>query len=141
MKGGHYEIADAGTEGLAPMLSALEKSRVPIRYLAKLFSAGNEQIIEDVYRKLVAVRVYMRAHTVGDTSPEETEQALAQGNTTATEAEAIFRLTSLATFDERFVVPPMGRETAIESQFPGLDPLSRKASTGFGFRESPERRW
>lgn len=141
MKGGRYEIADANTEGLAPMMTALEKSRVPIRYLASLFSAGNEQIIEDVYRKLVAVRVYMRAHTVGDTPPEEMERALVQGNTTAREAEAIFRLTSLATFDERFVMPPMERETAIESQFPDLDPLSRKASTGFGFRESPERRW
>ncbi len=141
MEKGKYDTVDAGAEGLAPMLSALEKSRVPLRYMASLFSAGNEEVIKTVYRKLVAVRLHMRARTVGDVPADEVEAAFAQGDTTAAEAEAIYRLTSLPTFEERFVVPPMEREAAIDSQFPDLDPLTRKASTGFGFREAPARRW
>src|SRR5690606_5907922 len=138
---GKYNTVDADDEGLAPMLSALEKSRVPLRYMASLFSAGNQEVMKGVYRKLVAVRVHMRSKRVADGSPDEGQKAVAHGDTTAEEAEAIFRLTALPTFEERFVVPPMEREAAIDSQFPDLDPLTRKASTGFGFREAPERRW
>ena len=42
------------------------------------------------------------------------ERALAEGKTNAAEVEAIWRLTSLPTFEERFVVPAMERETAVE---------------------------
>lgn len=41
--------------------TSLEKSRLPIKYLARLFSAGNEQIIEGVMKKLMAVRYYKRS--------------------------------------------------------------------------------
>ncbi|MCL4508467.1 MAG: nitrate reductase subunit beta, partial [Chloroflexi bacterium] len=68
----------------------------------------------------------------------EVEEALRQGQTTPEEAEAIFRLTSRPTLDERFVVPPMAREEAIEQT---RDPFTQKASAGFGFRQAPARRW
>ena len=137
-KNGKYEIAGADGEGLAPLLSSLEKARVPVRYLANLFSAGNEEIVEAVYRKLIAVRIYKRSKTVKDVSEAEAEQALAQGKTSPEEAEAIFRLTSLPTYDERFVVPPMARETAIEQT---IDPFAHKPAAGFGRRKAAERRW
>src|SRR5574337_1940259 len=117
MDRGRYDTVDAGGEGLAPMLGALEKSRVPLRYMASLFSAGNEEIIREVYRKLIAVRVYMRAKKVKDIAEAEVKKALAEAGTDAAEVEAIFRLTSLPTFEERFVVPAMERETAVESMF------------------------
>ena len=106
--------------------------------MASLFAAGNEEIVEAVYRKLIAVRVYKRAQKVKDYPPEEARRALEAGRTTAEEAEAIFRLTSLPTFDERFVVPPLAREQAIEQT---LDPFTHKPATGFGFRQPPERRF
>ena len=85
--------------------------------MASLLSGGNEEIIRDVYRKLVAVRVYMRAKKVKDIPEEEVKRALTEGKTTAAEVEAIWRLTSLPTFEERFVVPAMERETAVEFCF------------------------
>ncbi|MCC6618122.1 MAG: nitrate reductase subunit beta [Chloroflexi bacterium] len=141
MENGAYETVDAGAEGLAPMLAALDKSRVSLRYMASLFSAGNEDIVREVYYKLMAVRIYMRGKTVQDVTQAEVDEALALAGLSGSEAEAIFRLTSLPTYEERFVVPPMERETAIQAQFPDIDPLTRKASTGFGFREDPARRW
>jgi nitrate reductase beta subunit len=87
---------------------------------------------------MIAVRIYKRSKKVKDVSEAEAEQALAQGKTSPEEAEAIFRLTSLPTFDERFLVPPMARETAIEQT---LDPFTHKPAAGFGRGKAAERRW
>ncbi len=114
MKDGVYDVAGSEAEGLTPLLTSLENARIPVAYMAKLFSAGNEDVLNEVYRKLIAVRVYKRADTVGDVTKDEARRALEVGRLTAEEAEAIFRLTALPSFEERFVVPPLGRETAIE---------------------------
>src|SRR5512135_2336511 len=129
---------------LGPLMSSLESSRIPLRYMASLLSGGNEDIIREVYRKLVAVRVYMRAKSVKDIPADEVERALTEGKTTAAEVEAIYHLTSLPTFEERFVVPPMERDTSVESMFPVLDPVSRnypvyKGAVGTGFHTDPRR--
>tara|TARA_Y100000031_G_C8249207_1_gene399607 strand:+ start:40 stop:885 length:846 start_codon:yes stop_codon:yes gene_type:complete len=138
IKDGHYEISGVNTEGLVPLLSSLEEARIPIRFMASLFSAGNEEIVKEVYRKLIAVRIHMRSKTVNDIPAAEAAQALAQAGTTAEEVEAIYRLTALPTYQERFVVPPMAREVAIEQT---LDPSQHKPAAGFGFRKAPQRRW
>jgi len=52
------------------------------------------------------------------------------------EAEAIYRLTSLCTFEDRFVIPPMHREEAVQMM---MDPLEHKQSVGFGFMTGPRR--
>ena len=87
-------------------------------------------------RKQKAVRWYRRALTVGDVDMPTAERMLREADCSAAEAEAIYKLTSLCTFDERFVIPPMHREQAIEML---EDPLAHKQSTGFGFVEGPRR--
>ena len=52
------------------------------------------------------------------------------------EAEEIYKLTSLCTFEDRFVIPPMHREEAIEMM---KDPQEHRAETGFGFVGGPRR--
>jgi len=144
-KTGNGVYDNVETDGrLGPLMSSLERSRIPLRYMASLLSGGNEEIIRDVYRKMVAVRVYMRAKKVKDIPQDEVERALREGKTNAAEVEAIFRLTSLPTFEERFVVPPMERDTSVESMFPVLDPVSRnypvyKGAVGTGFHINPQR--
>jgi nitrate reductase beta subunit len=61
---------------------------------------------------------------------------LAEADCTAEEADAIYKLTSLCTFEDRFVIPPMHREEALEMM---EDPMQHKASAGFGFVSSPQR--
>ncbi len=138
VKDGIYEVDGAADGGLAPMLSSLERARIPLRYMASLFAAGNEEMVAAVYRKLIAVRMYMRAQRVQDVPEAEVAHALAQGNTTSEEAEAIWRLTSMATFDERFVLPPMARERAIEME---EETFKHKREAGFGFKQTGQRRW
>jgi nitrate reductase / nitrite oxidoreductase, beta subunit len=138
VKNGSYDVAGASDGGLAPMLSSLERARVPLRYMANLFAAGNEEVVAAVYRKMIAVRTYMRARRVQDVPEAEVRQALTQGQTTAEEAEAIWRLTSMATFEERFVLPPLAREMAVETT---TESYQHKSEAGFGFKRSGQRRW
>ncbi len=117
--------------------SSLEHARLPIRYMAALLSAGNEEVVTAAYRKLIAVRLLNRARTVGDISLADAERAMEQAGTTPHEIEAIHRMTSIAPFHERFVVPPFLREGAIAASG---DPAERQG-TGEGFLRPPRRGW
>jgi nitrate reductase beta subunit len=128
-EGGAYRLAD-------DLFSSLENARLPIRYMAGLLAAGNEEPVAAAYRKLIAVRLFKRAQAVGDVSDEQAAAALAAAGMTAQEAEEIYRLTTLATFEERFAIPPMGREVAIEAV---TDPFEHKRQAGAGYRR-PARR-
>jgi len=129
-------MSDAVYESSRDFFSSLENARLPIRYMASLFTAGDEEMIKAVYRKLMAVRIYKRAQTVGDIPESEASQALERGATTPEEIEAIYRLTSLAGFNERFVIPPFSREAAIELVHITHTPAEAR---GMGFIHEPER--
>ena len=127
---GSFEIDDEDYFG------SIDRARVPIRYMARLFAAGNESIVRDVVKRLIAVRLMRRQETVGDSDLASIQTALSEAGLDADTAEAIYRLTSLATLNDRFNVPPYHREMAIEMM---EDPLTRKQSTGVGRREAPTR--
>ncbi len=116
--------------------SSLESARLPIRYMASLFSAGDEDTVIAVYRKLLAGRIFKRAQTVGDMSMEKALKALEEAQLTPQEVEDIYHLTSLASFEEMFVIPPMLREVAIEM---GVEPHEFQEERGAGFLRVPER--
>ncbi len=85
---------------------------------------------------MIAVRLYKRAETVGDVTNEQATAALAKAGMSAEDAEAIYKLTSLPSYQERFVIPPARREGDIEEVY---DPQQRKAESGFGRSQSPHR--
>jgi len=133
---GRVNLAAAGEDDPVALFGSIEQARVPLAYMARLFSAGNTDEIVRVYRKLLAVRVYRRAQSVGDVSAAEAMRILADAGLTPDRAEAIFKLTATPTFEERFVIPPMAREVNIESV---IDPLTHKQGAGFGFRQEARR--
>lgn len=118
------------------LFTTLEKSRVPVRYMSRLLAGGNDELIENAYKKMIAVRLFKRAQTVGDVTEEEAQAALLKAGMGVDEAEAIHQLTTVASFQDRFVIPPTGREGDIEEVH---DPQQRKAETGFGSRQGPRR--
>lgn len=115
----------------------IENSRVPLRYLARLLGAGNEGKVLAALKKMKAVRLYRRAVTVGDISMEDAGRALHEAGLDSEQAEAMYRLTSLCTFEDRFVIPPMHREEALEMLHDDVG--AHKSSTGFGFVGAPKR--
>ena len=143
VKDGRYDLPVGGAAGGAdplPLLSSLEQARLPLAYMASLFSAGNEEVTAEVYRKLMAVRLFMQARQsggAGAVTETRLAEALALGKTSAEEALAIFQLTSRATYEEHFVIPPFAREVRIEAT---ETPEAHRQETGFGFRKGLKRR-
>jgi nitrate reductase beta subunit len=114
----------------------LDAARMPIKYLANLFSVGDEEVIRNILRKMYAVRMYMRRKTVDNHVDEATLQALAKAGSSPEEAEAIYKLTTQPTVPERFVLPPYHREMSVETW---NDPLAHKGEVGVGYVQAPKR--
>ena len=127
---------DVVKNDLDELFADIDKHRAPMAYLGKMFTGGNIGKLRYALRKQVAVRVWRRHVTVGDIDEIKARQALAEADTTPDEATAIYKLSALAGFEERFVVPPFQREMAIEML---EDPHEYRANAGFGSRTSPKR--
>ena len=127
-------VYDSSNEEL---FSPIEKARLPMEYLARLFSAGNVEPVRLALKKQYAIRLFKRMETVGDMDASVVMQSLAAVGCCEKEAEEIYRLTSLPTVEDRYVIPPMHREEAM--QMLNDDVLADKGEAGFGFRQAPAR--
>ena len=126
-------LYDTSTEEL---WGTLDQVRFPLKYLANMLSAGDEKMIKDKWKKLMAVRIHRRRVTVGDVSNEKADKTLKEAGLTAEMADGIFHLTALARFEDRFVIPPAHREQAIEMMdFTG----DAKGEVGFGIKSKVRR--
>ncbi|GFO57546.1 respiratory nitrate reductase subunit beta [Geomonas sp. Red276] len=103
------------------IIPALETLRVPIGYLASLLSGGNEGIIEEVLKKLIALRVFMRGENLK--LPVDAG-VLAEAGLDLEGTRRLYRLCTTASYQERFIIPPQQREEQ--------DPELRKQQAGFG---------
>ena len=120
----------------AELWGTIEQARFPLQYLASLFSAGDEEKVKHVLKKLMAVRIYRRDKTVGDIEASKVKTVMNDTGLTPEEAEEIYYLTSLAKFDDRFVIPAAHREQSMEMlEFTG----DTKGNIGFGFKEKASR--
>ena len=118
------------------LLDELEKARLPLEYLANLFTVGDVEPIKRVLKSMLAVRTYKRRQSVDGSIDQPTLDMLADVGLTENEAEAIYRMTTTPTMEDRFVMPPYHREMSHEDLG---DPLAAKGMTGFGARQQPKR--
>jgi nitrate reductase beta subunit len=95
------------------LLRAISNARIPLGFLASLFTAGNVDVLSPVMLKLAAVRIFQRQKTLGDLDADRVRSVLRDADLTPEQAEAIYRLTALADPGERYVLPPLQREEAI----------------------------
>ena len=97
-------LADGGhdAEDSGNLFGAIDTLRIPIEYLAELFTAGDPRPVRDVLARLAAMRSYMR--DVNLDQPRRPELAEAVG-LSASELEAMYRLLAVAKYDERYVIP------------------------------------
>lgn len=78
-------------------MAEADEMRIPLEYLAELFSAGDVEPVKEIINKLVAVRLHMRAVEVGGPEPE--------CGLPAETLEAIYRMLAIAKRDARFNIP------------------------------------
>ena len=108
------EVLDGLYDSTGDPFRPLDNARLPLQFLASLFTAGDEEQVAACYRKLIAGRLFKRQQSVGDLASELVQQAIDEARTTPDELEAIYKLTALADPTDRFVIPPFAREAAIE---------------------------
>jgi len=118
------------------LFQKIDEARFPMQYMANLFSGGDTELVKKVILKEMMVRLHRRDITVGDMDKAKVDAMLTDLDMTREEAESIYQLTSLPSFDQRFVIPPAHREEADEMLQNTAD---KKGNTGFGFKAQPAR--
>ncbi|GEC22425.1 nitrate reductase subunit beta [Pseudonocardia hydrocarbonoxydans] len=105
-----HDGEDAGN-----LFGAIDALRIPVEYLAELFTAGDPEPVRGVLQKLAAMRSYMRDVTLD--RPRDESAAAAVGMTGA-EILEMYRLLAIAKYEERYVIP-----TAYEAQAHHLEEI------------------
>jgi nitrate reductase beta subunit len=97
-------LRDTGhdAEDVDNLFGAIDTLRIPVEYLAGLFTAGDTAPVTGVLQRLAAMRAYMRRITLGE--PVDETIATAAGMTGA-QITAMYRLLAIAKYDERYVIP------------------------------------
>ncbi|SJN46531.1 Respiratory nitrate reductase beta chain [Microbacterium esteraromaticum] len=104
-------VSNSGADGedARTLFAAIDKLRIPISYLAELFTAGDIGPVDASLRKLAAMRSYMRGVSIDDERDERIAQAVGM---TGREIEEMYRLLAIAKYEERYVIPPAHYEQA-----------------------------
>lgn len=104
-------IRDTGhdAEDKGNLFAAIEALRIPIGYLANLFTAGDVKPVDSVLRKLAAMRAYMRDINLGGEGDDAIAEAVGMSGSDMYE---MFRLLAIAKYDERYVIPTAHAEQA-----------------------------
>jgi nitrate reductase beta subunit len=104
-------IRDTGhdAEDKGNLFAAIDALRIPVEYLAELFTAGDTAVVDGVLRRLAAMRSYMRDINLG----REPDLAIPEGvGMSGEEMYDMYRLLALAKYDERYVIPTAHAEDA-----------------------------
>ncbi|KAB8139447.1 nitrate reductase subunit beta, partial [Gracilibacillus oryzae] len=95
------------TADVDDIFPAIDDMRIPIEYLANLLTAGNQDHIRTVLKKMAVMRSFMRAETTGKTFDDEIILDLGLDRE---EIRKMYRLLAIAKYDDRFVIPKSHRE-------------------------------
>ncbi|GAB3580259.1 nitrate reductase subunit beta [Calidifontibacter terrae] len=106
-----YDAEDKGN-----LFAAIDTLRIPIEYLANLFTAGDVPTIDRVLKRMAAMRSFMRDINLGGDPDEEIAASVGMS---AEDMYEMFRLMAIAKYDERYVIP-----TAHAEQAHGLEELA-----------------
>jgi nitrate reductase beta subunit len=118
-------VRDTGhdAEDRGNLFAAIETLRIPVEYLANLFTAGDPAPVESVLRKLAAMRSYMRDINLGRDPDDSIPEAVGMDGESMYD---MFRLLALAKYDERYVIP-----TAHAEQAHALEELATECSLDY----------
>ncbi len=121
------EDSDADPDDVFP---AIEQMRIPVEYLASMFSAGDSERIRVILRKLAAMRMYMREHSmVADGQRHDVDT----GDMDGAQIERLYEILAIANAKDRFVIPARRGEL-------GRNPHQWQGEVGFpvDFDDDPE---
>ncbi|MFV0533394.1 MAG: nitrate reductase subunit beta [Cumulibacter sp.] len=91
------------------LFGAIDALRIPVEYLANLFTAGDTEPVDRVLRTMAAMRSYMRDINLGRNPNDNIPESVGMSGEDMYE---MFRLLALAKYDERYVIPTAHAEQA-----------------------------
>jgi len=115
--------AAAGTIGVDGEMPDVRSLRIPLRYLANLLTAGDEEPVALALERMLAMRGYMRAKTVDGRLDEH---IAARVGLTGAAIEEMYQVMAIANYEDRFVIPTAHREWS-------EDAYDLRGSCGFSF--------
>lgn len=117
------ESEQIGCDGDIPDVRSL---RIPVRYLANLLTAGQEEPVVLALERMSAMRAYMRGKAV---EGQANAALLARVGLSEAQVEDMYRYLAVANFEDRFVIPTSHREYASAT----FDAYGERGGCGFGF--------
>ena len=97
LAGTGHDGEDAGN-----LFGAIDALRIPVEYLAELFTAGDVAPVRAALERLAAMRAHMRRVNLGEPARPEIAESV---HLTPAEIEAMYRLLAIAKYEHRYVIP------------------------------------
>ncbi|MFC0105251.1 nitrate reductase subunit beta [Kibdelosporangium aridum] len=96
------------------LFGAIDALRIPVDYLAGLFTAGDPRPVRLALRRLAAMRSHMRSINLGEPPDRQGPEGVGM---TADQIESMYRLLAVAKYEDRYVIPTagIGRAHELES--------------------------
>jgi nitrate reductase beta subunit len=116
--------ADAGHIGFDGLIPEVEQLRIPMKYLANMFTAGDERPVIKALKKMLAMRVYRRRLTVDGVKDT---QVLDDVGLSEIQMDDMYKTMAIANYEDRFVIPTAHRELSSD------DPQGERGGCGFSF--------
>jgi nitrate reductase beta subunit len=118
------QAAEAGHIGNHGVIPDVDSLRIPLKYLANMLTAGDEEPVKLALKRLLAMRAYKRAETVyGETDL----QVLEEVGLTEAQVQEMYRYLAIANYEDRYVIPTAHREDAMHEAF------AERGGCGFSF--------
>jgi nitrate reductase beta subunit len=129
---------------LSPIQNAIEKGvidhrgpipnvedlRIPVRYLANMLTAGNDEPIIFALKRMIAMRNFMRGKKVDNAALTE---VLDEVGLTEDMVDDMYKTMALAAYEDRFVIPTNHKEYSGDTPFDNEIAFDNKSSCGFTF--------
>ncbi len=115
--------ANAGNIAVNNNMPDIRSLRIPLKYLANLLTAGDEEPVAQCLERMLAMRGYMRAKTVEGVTDDS---IAANVGLTGLQIEEMYKVMALADYEDRFVIPTGHREDA-------EDMYDERGACGFSF--------
>jgi nitrate reductase beta subunit len=106
-------LRDTGhdAENQGNLFGALDQLRIPIEYLAELFTAGDVEPVMHSLKILASMRSYMRDENLGRPTRAEIPASVGLSET---EMRSLYRLLAIAKYEDRYVIPKAHAEIGRE---------------------------
>jgi nitrate reductase beta subunit len=113
-----HDGEDAGN-----LFGAIDALRIPVEYLAELFTAGDTGPVRASLGRLAAMRAHMRRVNLGEPVRPEIAESV---HLTPAAIEAMYRLLAIAKYEHRYVIPSASSAAAADAH--RLDALATGCS-------------